>query len=101
MAMWGVTLRSRRAATKASTSNSLSAPRVIRRSPGRWRPIRSRAVMRRLRDIAGDGEPVAVLHQYVAHVAEPTLLAVALAVKLGIDIGRARMGLIRALRRTE
>jgi len=57
--------------------------------------------MRRLRDIAGDGEPVAVLHQYVAHVAEPTLLAVALAVKLGIDIGRARMGLIRALLATE
>src|SRR3954447_26156498 len=51
----------------------------------------------RRRDIARHREPVAVLHQYVTHVAKPALLAVTLAIELGIGIGRGGMGFIRTL----
>jgi hypothetical protein len=51
----------------------------------------------RLRNIARYSKPVAVLHQHVADVAQPALLAVALAIELGIGVGRAGMGFVRTL----
>src|SRR3974390_1367276 len=49
------------------------------------------------RDVADDRQPVAILHQHVAHEAQPALLAIALAEELGIRVGRTRMRLVRAL----
>src|SRR5438445_12670674 len=49
----------------------------------------------RLRYVAGNCQAVAVLHQDMAHIAQPALLAVALAVELGIRVCRAFVGLIR------
>src|ERR1700749_4987450 len=49
----------------------------------------------RLRNIARYSKPVAILHQHVAVVAQPALLAVS--IELGIGVGRAGMGFVRTL----
>src|SRR5215212_8042327 len=86
---------------KSSASYPLSVPRVTARGRSARASIIARAnplgMTIRRREPGIDDQPRAVLHQGVADEAELRLHAGSLAVEPGLGVGRALVGLIRAL----